>query len=410
MVSSAVADVLIGIYLGLLAGLFPGFVAFSIGFGFRYFTNVTVPGLGVVVLGGTLAGISGGLMGLADPQLAESATGVTAVLVVLMACLWAHGQGDKLAAVTPRKLTLRSLGGRTLSADLVERVDSYGQVRIRPVGGIADIEGYPPLPDELREQLDDSTWKFPVNLPLSELETRLEERLLTEYELAEAVVHIDERGLAQIAAAPSVAGLSRRVPPGERAVTIRSLLPAGMARGDVVTVALPDEPVTGPVVSARTDGDTRLDPLSRRPETEDATDGSDAPAHPSAPKAPTTTGGEGAVTLTLPQQDAKRVIRTEFAPTFVHSRGQRREYEVIDLLERHGNRFQTVTVGEASTLAGTTIGAARLRDEYGVAIFAIRRSSERIVAPDGATELRAGDVLLTVGERNAVRRFEEAVT
>lgn len=41
-----VADIVVGIYLGLLAGLFPAFIAFAIGF--KYFTNVTVPGLGVV--------------------------------------------------------------------------------------------------------------------------------------------------------------------------------------------------------------------------------------------------------------------------------------------------------------------------------------------------------------------------
>jgi hypothetical protein len=66
MASIPLTEVLVGVYLGLLAGIFPSFIAFSIGFGFKYFTNVTVPGLGVVVLGGALAGVSGGLMGLMD--------------------------------------------------------------------------------------------------------------------------------------------------------------------------------------------------------------------------------------------------------------------------------------------------------------------------------------------------------
>lgn len=69
------SEVLVGVYLGLLAALFPGFIAFSIGFGFKYFTNVTVPGLGVVALGGALAGVSGGLMGLVDPALADAGPG-----------------------------------------------------------------------------------------------------------------------------------------------------------------------------------------------------------------------------------------------------------------------------------------------------------------------------------------------
>lgn len=70
-----VSEVLIGVYLGLIAALFPPFVAFSIGFVFKYFTDVTIPALGVVALGGALAGVTGGLMGLADPSLRAAGPG-----------------------------------------------------------------------------------------------------------------------------------------------------------------------------------------------------------------------------------------------------------------------------------------------------------------------------------------------
>ncbi|MEF8813854.1 MAG: TrkA C-terminal domain-containing protein [Halovenus sp.] len=404
MVSELLTDVFVGIYLGLLAGIFPSLVAFSIGFGFKYFTNVTVPGLGVVVLGGALAGVSGGLMGLADPSLAESGTGITAVLVILMASLWAHSQGDKLAAATPRTLTLKSLRESKLSADLVERVDSYGQVRVRAVGDVHGIEGYPPLPDDIRERIADGSWKFPPNLPLSDLEDRLEDRLAAEYELAEVTVTLDTQGRAQIAAAPSAAGLSRRVPAGKRAVTIETLLPTGVARGDTVTLSLPDGNVTGPVLSARTAGaDGGQEP---QPEPETPADGAGS-ADPPAPKLPKTTGGEGQVTVALPVEDARRVIRAEFAPMIVHSRGKQREYEVIGVLKRHGNQFRKVTVGDGSTLAGQTIGEARVRDAHDVAILAVRRPGERIIAPRGATELHVDDTLIVVGKRDQLRTFEE---
>ncbi|MFC7212211.1 TrkA C-terminal domain-containing protein [Natronoarchaeum sp. GCM10025321] len=408
MASAQIAEVLVGIYLGLLAGIFPGFIAFSIGFGFKYFTNVTVPGLGVVVLGGALAGISGGLMGLVDPQLADSWTGITAVLVILMACLWAHGQGDALAAATPRRLTLRSLRESRLSTDLIERVDSYGQIRIRPVGEVLDVEGYPALSDSVREALHEDSWKFPASLSLPELESRLEERLTTEYELAAVAVTIDEQGRAQIAAAPSAAGLSRRVPAGKRAVSIRTLLPSGVARGDSVTLRLPDGDVTGPVVSARTSGG---EPRTTEQKPNVAGDGTAEPAtadetNPPVPSAPTTTGGEGQVTVALPADDARQVIRAEFAPTVFHSRGKQREYEAIGVLKEHGNRFRKVVLAEGSSLVGQTIGTARVRDTYGVAILGIRRSMERIVAPDGGTELQAGDSLIVVGRPNQLREFE----
>lgn len=72
--------------------------------------------------------------------------------MILMGCLWAHSQGDKLAAATPRGLTLKSLPENRLSAEFTERIDSYGQVRIRPTGEIRDIEGYPPLPESARRK------------------------------------------------------------------------------------------------------------------------------------------------------------------------------------------------------------------------------------------------------------------
>ena len=407
MTAVPVSEILLGVYLGLLAGIFPAFIAFTIGFGFKYFTSITVPGLGVVALGGALAGVSGGLMGVLDPELSESWTGIVAVLVILMACLWAHGQGDKLGGSIPRALTLKSIREAKLSADIVERVDSYGQIRLQPVGEVHDIEGYPPLPDDLRERLTSGSWKFPANLALAELESRLEERLMNDYELAEVSVSIDSKGRVQLAAAPSAAGLSRRVSPGERAVTIQTLLPTGVARGDVITVQLPDTNVTGPVVSARTNG---FEPPKETPEEnpdETGDSDTDKETEPRTRKAPTTTGGEGQVTLALRPSDARRVIEADFAGTVVHSRGKQREYEAIGVLKQRGNQFRKVTVTEASPLAGSTIAALQVRDAYGVAILAIRRGTERLIAPRGSTELHAGDVLVVVGKRDGLKRFEE---
>lgn len=404
-----ISEVLVGVYLGLIAALFPSFVAFLIGFGFKYFTDVTVPGLGVVALGGTLAGVTGGLMGLIDPQLASSWTGITAVLVILMGCLWAHSQGDKLGAATPRRLTLRSLRESRLSTELAERVDSYGRVRIRPAGEIHDIEGYPPLPEALREQLRAGSWKFPGDLPVSELERRVEERLTADHDLAEVSVEIDNRGRAAVAAAPSVAGLSRRVPPGKRAVSIRTLLPTGVARGDSVTVSLPDRDVTGPVVSARTAGaEASADPTPAVTEREESNEKGGDGEEPGRTRAATTSGGEGQVTVAVPPGDAEAIVRSEFAPVVVDSRGKQREYEAIGLLKRHGNRFRRVTLSPESRVSGTTIGSAGVRDAYGVGILAIRRATERLVAPRGATELLAGDTLIIVGKPAELRAFEEA--
>jgi len=210
---------------------------------------VTVLGLCVVVLGGALAGTRGGLMELVDPSLAQGSTGMTAILVVLMLCLWAHAQGDKLAAATPRRSMFGQLTASRVSENLASLVDVYGQIRIRPAGEPTDLEGYPPFPEDLREELAAGSWRFPAKLSADELEARLEERLERDQELAE--VEIDEEGRAVIAAAPPVAGLSRRIPSGKRGVSIQTLLPTGMAWGGQATLRLPSGEVTGTVVSAR---------------------------------------------------------------------------------------------------------------------------------------------------------------
>ncbi|MFC6769810.1 potassium transporter TrkA, partial [Natrinema soli] len=202
-------EVLLGLYLGLLTGIVPAFVAGSLGFLVRYFTGVTIPGFGVVVLALSIASVQGGLLGLVEPTIAQSPRLLIAVLVVLMLALYAHNQGDKLGAELPRRLSFTRLRQRTLSADVVELVGSVGQVTVRPTGEIRDMEGYPPLSPSLREALKAGSWRLPADLPLSELEARIEERLRTDHDLADVDIAMDERGRATIVAAPPSGTLSR---------------------------------------------------------------------------------------------------------------------------------------------------------------------------------------------------------
>jgi hypothetical protein len=146
------------------------------------------------VFGVAIAGIQGGLLGLLDPQFVTSPTALVSALVVMMATLYAHAQGDRMGAEFPRRLTLRRIRDRTLSADAVERAGQFGQVRVRTTGEVGDVEGYPPLPDALRATVRNGEWTFPADLPLSELERRLEERLRNDRDLAEVAVSIDDRG------------------------------------------------------------------------------------------------------------------------------------------------------------------------------------------------------------------------
>jgi len=248
------AEILQGVYLGILTGLLPTLVAFRLGFGFKYITGVSIPGFGVVVLSLALAGVNGGLLALTDQTITQSATGpviITPILVILMLSLYAHAKGDALGATFPRRFTLSALRAQTLSNDVVEFVGGRGQVTLEIVGDIADMEAYPPLSDDIRASIKTETWKLPADLGLEELEARFRERLRTEFDLADAAVTIDAQGKATVAAAPPVSAFSKRIPAGKRAVSVDALVPTGLARGDIVTLHTSEAAIEGTLVSAR---------------------------------------------------------------------------------------------------------------------------------------------------------------
>ncbi|PAU82701.1 potassium transporter TrkA [Halorubrum salipaludis] len=412
-------EIVFGVYLGIVTGIVPALVAGVLGFLFKYVTDVTIPGLGVVVLALAIAGVNGGLMALNDQTIRSSERApalLTAIIVVLMLSLYAHAQGDKLGASVPKRISIRQLRDRTLSADVVELVGGRGRVGVEVAGEVSDMEGYPPLPAETRTAIAEGEWTFPADLPLRELENRFTERLLTEYDLADAAVRIDEKARATVAAAPPIGGLSKRVGSGKRAVSVSALVPTGIARGDLVRVITPDRTVDGTVIAARSSGEVKA-PSEKRPASAAPSPGDDPDADPDArtdggeaplpAPAPTTTGGEGRVTLAVDRGDASALLGVDRGRVLVLSRGTRREYELTTLLRRAGKRFRRVTVVAGGPLDGHTIGEVGVRERYGVAVLAARHESWT-VAPSGSQALSAGDDLFVVGNRDALDRFAEA--
>jgi len=417
-------EVLLGIYLGTLTGIIPAVVAWGLGFIFKYFTGISIPALAVVVLSLALAGANGGLLALTDPSVTgapNQVTLTTAIIVVLMISLYAHSMGDRTGATLPRHLSFRRLRERTLSSDVVELVGGLGRVRVSIAGDVADLEGYPPLPEDVRATIREGTWTFPADLPLSELERRLADALRTSHDLADVSVSIDEHGEATVAAAPPVGGLSKRVPGGRRAVSIRALVPTGLARGDEVTVHLEDAVVRGTVVSARSDLPGTGNAAPNAPEVatevdgegegegegEDEGGGGDTAPVPVA-RSPTTAGGDGRLTLAVTREDAERLLGVDRAHMVVRARGTRREFELLSLLRRAGKRFRKVTVGAGSEITDTTIGGAAVRERYGVVVLAIRHGGEWTLAPRGSAPVGPGDELYVVGTGESVARFAEA--
>lgn len=401
---SLLVEVLLGLYLGLLTGIVPALVAGGLGFIFKYVTGVTLPGLGVVVLSVAIAGVSGGLLGLIDPAITASPRLMVALLVVMMLSMYAHNEGDQLGARLPRRFSFRSLGTRTLSGDVIFNVGGIGRVSIEPRGEVDDIEGYPPLSPELRGELAAGRWEFPADVPIGELERRLEERLRGAYDLTEVDVTIDSAGRARIAAAPPLGSLSRRVPAGKRAVSIDALLPTGVARGERVALHLPDDRITGTVVSARSD------PTDEPPAVPDG--GAEMPGHtPGASTAPKTTGGEGRVTVAVDPEAARQVLAHARARVVVLPRGLGLEHEVVERLREAGNEFGRLSI--APDHAGRTLGDVAGTD--GVTVLALHRhvrgreSARRdwTIAPDATATLAVGDQLIATGPPDAIADLEE---
>ncbi|MFC7026410.1 potassium channel family protein [Halomicroarcula sp. GCM10025324] len=399
-------EILMGIYLGLLVGVIPALVSWALGFGFKYFTGVTVPGFGVVVLSIALAGVSGGLLALADESITQAPNAeriLTAILLVGMVSLYAHSKGDQMGAKFPKRLSFEKLRDRRISSDVVELMGGRDEVRIQVVGEVADMEGYPPLSEPLRAEIRGEEWTFPADLRIGELEARLEDRLQTEFDLGDVSVTVDEQGRATIVAAPPFSGLSKRIGDSRHAVSVDALLPTGLARNDEVTVLTPDAQIRGTVVSARS-GDA-----TPEPETPDEPELDDAEKPPTPVQAPTTTGGEGRLTVAVTRTDVQPLLRAAHAKVVVEPRGIRREYELVSLLRRAGSRFRKLSVRPDGALDGATLGEAGVRGTYGVGVLAIRKQGGWQVGPRGDTDVQAGDELYAVGKRDELETFAEAV-
>lgn len=405
-------EVLLGIYLGLLTGILPALVSGGLGFIFKYFTGVTLPGLGVVVLAVAVAGVNGGLLGLIDPTIKQSPRLLVAVTVVMMLSLYAHSQGDKLGATLPKRFSLRSFRPDTLSMDVVEFVGGIGQVTITPAGQVDDMEGYPPLPADVRAAIQEDSWQFPADVPLAELDRRLTERLKSEHDLADAIVSINSQGRATISAAPPSGGLSARVPESHRAVSVSALVPTGIARGDRVRIATDNGTVEGTVLSAKSNPDTEA------PDSTVATDGgAEDVAVQTRPAAPTTTGGVGRVTVAVRTERAPTLLRAARGQVVVLARGTRSEYELVSLLRQAGTNISRLTVASGGDLTGRTLGQADVRETYGVAVLAVKRKADDAAAqpegwqfsPDRTVPLAAGDELFAVGTSDALDRFGGAL-
>jgi hypothetical protein len=399
-------DILLGLYLGALVGVLPALCVWAASFGFRYREGLSLPRGGAVALGLGLAVLTGLVLSVVGEAVLDAAGPFRLALaagVVVMLSTYAHSKGDRMAAEFPRRLSLSDLRGQALAREKADLIEDGAEVRVRVVGEVTDVDGYPPLSESMRGQLRNAEFELPADLRLSELEARVAERLETIYDLATVDVDIDERGRARVAAAPPFSGLSKRIDGGRHAVTVSGLVPTGIARGDEVTVITPSAQVRGTVVSARSPGEDD----GERPDIEPRS--SEDPEDEEVPRpvrTPTTAGGEGQVTVAVTRTDVQPLLRASETKIVVESRDLDREYEVVSMLRRVGHRIQRIAVRSGSRLDGRSLGRTDLREDHDVAVLAVRKPSGWRLAPSGETRLEAGDELFAAGTHENLEGFD----
>ena len=87
---------------------------------------------------------------------------------------------------------------------------------------------------------------------------------------------------------------------------------------------------------------------------------------------------------------------------------------VLDFLDiatgrqgRLGLEIEEVFIDPASTVAGTTIGDSKIRQELGVIVLAIKRNADMVFNPAPDDRIEPGDCLIAMGEPGSLRRLEE---
>jgi len=371
-------EVTLGISLGVLFGVVPAIGAAMLGAASEYWPEYGVSralATAVALLATALLAAGVGVVELATAQAPRLLGGALAAALL---ALYGYSRGATLAADLPRDVRLPVERGRPLSAAAVDGVDAVGQVTIRPSGEIGTVDGYPPVSNDLAEHLSARRWRLPVDLPLGELEARIESRLRTEYDLAAVSASVDPRGRVTVAAAPPSAGVAGRVPDGCRAVSVSSRVPDELQPGDEVLLDAGAVAVNATVLGTS--------------------------AGPGAGPGVTDEATEDRVTVAVPTENADDVLHAADVRIAVRSRETRADFRALALLERAG---QSVRV---ETLDATDAESLRSADD--VDVFASRppaggSSDDR----DGWSfdpsleDLDAGWDVVLVGEPVAIERL-----
>ena len=400
-------DVLLGLYIGVLTGVFAAIIVYTLTFAFTYVAGAKLSINYALMIGLGIAGVAGGpRLLMRNPEILQSVTSLVMLIVILIITFYVHKKAQDLAkSLPPKSVTVSKLRKRTLASNVVKQVGHFGQVTVRPIGEIRNIEGYPSLPAEARSMIRDDSWTLPADLPVPELEYRIKEKLEQEYHLEDAIVNIDSEGRATISAAPRVGGFSRRIPDTKRVVTVDGLLPEGLAEGDDVKMTLEETTVSGQVTSVKAANTTET--LEHRDADQAQETNEEIPSAPVPVE--TDASGNGRTAIAIEPGDVEAVVEQDLKKLYARSKGRLKEFELVSLLHRHDLRFRKFTCRSESESLDRTLGELDLRDTYGVIVLALRRANEWRFAPEHTVRLKTNDELFVAGPKTSLDSFREMV-
>lgn len=218
-------EIISGIVSGLAYALTSSVFVIFLSMIFKYFTNETFPWFLSTAIGLGIVGISGGLLAILDEPTPLS---ITRIVVATLVLVWATNQGDKLAALLPKK---------KFHLGMVSK-HNHLAFKVPEERDIIDIPGKPRVGIAVKKELAGTEFLLPADIPGEEIVNRLRRRLLADWGLGDAELELDQQGkFAFFAVSAREQGLSGDLREGSVAVSMMCLaIPIGLASGDLVMI------------------------------------------------------------------------------------------------------------------------------------------------------------------------------
>jgi len=272
--------------------------------------------------------------------------------------------GDLVARNSAAVVGREQLGGEM--SRVVKTVGRMTAVELPPADEIADIDGYDPVPDDMKATMADRTLLFPRRLTVAELRDRLVARLEQDYGIGHVDVDLaDDGSVEHLSVGLRAAGLGHTLPPGTAAIAITADPAHSATPGDVVQIwRSADRPEPVAVAELRA------------------------------------TAGDLA-TVALDETDAGRVDQSarHRLVTLPAETGADREFAA--LLRNADETMGRVAVEEGSPLVGRAIAALT------PIVAAVGRADGGVDAvPPRDYPIAAGETLYLVGRPDTLRRVE----